>query len=118
MKFKLIDIEKRKDVTCFYCGTNKSVKYEIKLFDDDTVPDINKRYCCNRCIGMFIDNRYTYKIAKANNLATHFGLVENNEYILMQHKHLYGTQSVFNLSGQYLLECRTDCFKDYRDFIN
>ena len=58
MRFKLIDIEKRKDATCFYCGTNKSVKYEIKLFDNDTLHDINKRYCCNKCICMFMDNKY------------------------------------------------------------
>lgn len=56
MKFKLIDREKRKEVRCYYCGTDKSVKYEIRIFDDDTIQDINKRYCCNKCVCMFIDD--------------------------------------------------------------
>ena len=56
MKYKLIDSEKRKEVQCYYCGTDKSVKYEVNLFDDDTIQDINKRYCCNKCICMLFDN--------------------------------------------------------------
>lgn len=117
MRFKLINIEERNHFTCFFCGTDKSVKYEIKLFDDPNISDISRRYCCNKCILMLIDNKYDYKIATANNLATNFGLTQNQKYIIMKHKYLYGILSVYDLNGNYLTECRTDCFEDYHNFI-
>lgn len=56
MRFELIDIEKRKNFRCYYCETDKSVKYKVRLFDDPTIEDINERYCCNKCILIFIDD--------------------------------------------------------------
>lgn len=55
MYFELLDIETRKKVLCYFCGTNKSVKYKVNLFDDPTIQDINERFCCNKCICFFID---------------------------------------------------------------
>lgn len=61
MRISIIDIEKRKDARCFYCNTDKSVKYKIDLFDDETIPDINIRMCCNKCILMFTDDEKELK---------------------------------------------------------
>ena len=55
MKFKLIDRDKRANAKCYFCGKNQSVKYEVRIFDDDSIEDINLRYCCNRCVCMFAD---------------------------------------------------------------
>ena len=55
MRFTLIDIEARQNAKCFYCNTNKSVKYLVELFDNPNIEDINKRYCCNKCITMLFD---------------------------------------------------------------
>ena len=46
MKFKLLDKEQRKEARCYFCGTDKSVKYEVRIFNDDSIEDINKRHCC------------------------------------------------------------------------
>ena len=56
MKYKLIDSEKRKEVQCYYCGTDKSVKYEVNHFDSEAMQEIDKRYCCNKCICVLFDN--------------------------------------------------------------
>ena len=61
MRFELIDIEKRKGLRCYYCERTESVKYKVKLFDD-SISDINERYCCNKCILMFIDDLETLKL--------------------------------------------------------
>ena len=53
MKFKLISAKERNGIRCYFCGTSKSVKYEVRIFDD--VPDIRKRYCCNKCVLVFVD---------------------------------------------------------------
>lgn len=46
----MIPIEKRENYRCYYCGTNKSVKYIVKVFD----PIINNNTisvpCCNKCV--------------------------------------------------------------------
>ena len=54
MKFKLIDREKRKEVRCYYCDTDKSVKYKVLLFNNNTIKETDYRYCCNKCILMLI----------------------------------------------------------------
>ena len=54
MKIKLIDKERGKDAKCYFCGTNKSVKYEIKISGNNIISDIN-RYSCNKCVLMFYD---------------------------------------------------------------
>ena len=55
MRFTLLDIEARQNAKCFYCNTNKSVKYLVELFDNPNIEDINKRYCCNKCITVLFD---------------------------------------------------------------
>lgn len=54
------------------------------------------------------------KIAMANWMAeTYYGLVSNKEYAL--EKNCFGTWSVYDFEGNYIIECRTDCFDNYRD---
>ena len=55
MRFTLLDIEARQNVKCYFCHTDKSVKYLVELFDNPNIEDINKRYCCNKCITMLFD---------------------------------------------------------------
>lgn len=55
MKIKLIDVDERKDLRCYFCGTSKSVKYKIALFNNNSIQDINERCCCNKCACIFID---------------------------------------------------------------
>jgi hypothetical protein len=117
MNFRLIDYETRKRVRCCICGTDVSVKYELKSFNDN-VKEENRRYYCNKCITLNLDNNYSYKYARANMLATSYGLTTGNVYIILKHKHLYGTVSVYDTDGMYLCECRTDCFDKYADLIN
>lgn len=55
------------------------------------------------------------KIAKANGLGNfYYGLTCNKEYVLERSGN--GKWSVYDLDGNYITECRTDCFDDYRDF--
>lgn len=48
MKFKLISIKDRNAKTCYFCGTNKSVKYHSKIKHGD-VEEIDIS-CCNKCV--------------------------------------------------------------------
>jgi hypothetical protein len=58
------------------------------------------------------------KIAKANCLAEfYYGLIPNKKYILERFRDgPLSTWSVYDFNGNYITECRTDCFDDYRDF--
>jgi hypothetical protein len=53
MKFKLINSETRKTAHCCFCGTNKSVKYEVNP-KNKLVRDA-KAYSCNKCVCVFAD---------------------------------------------------------------
>lgn len=55
MKLKPISPEERKNAKCYFCGTDKSVKYIVRVFEDDSIEDINHRPCCNKCALMFND---------------------------------------------------------------
>ncbi len=45
---KLIPNWQEQDLTCAFCGTKKSVKYELELHDFES--DVPKIVCaCNRC---------------------------------------------------------------------
>lgn len=46
---KLIPIEERGKYRCHFCGTNKSVKYVIKIFDPVIDDKPVKVTCCNKC---------------------------------------------------------------------
>lgn len=46
---KLIPIEERGKYRCHFCGTNKSVKYVIKIFDPVISDKPAKVTCCNKC---------------------------------------------------------------------
>ena len=55
------------------------------------------------------------KIAKANWMAEKcYGLKSNVEYIL-ERTH-YGNWSVYDFNGNYITECRTDAFDNFRNF--
>lgn len=41
--YKIIPDWWRKKLICYYCGTNKSVKYAVRS-------GVSTVYCCNKCI--------------------------------------------------------------------
>ena len=51
---KLIPNWHEKNLTCWVCGTNKSVKYKTKLIIIDTLPladETEEEVCvCNKCV--------------------------------------------------------------------
>lgn len=48
MKMKLLPLDERKNIKCHFCGTNKSVKYMVRVVKDRTNAHITVP-CCNRC---------------------------------------------------------------------
>ena len=48
MKFKLLSIKDRSRSVCYFCGTNKSVKYKSKIQQESG--DEIKICSCNICI--------------------------------------------------------------------
>ena len=52
----LIPGEMRKGLYCFFCGTDKSVKYLKTIIDSGFTKDILVTVCCcNKCIARFSD---------------------------------------------------------------
>lgn len=51
-------------------------------------------------------------IAVANERAVAYGLTVGKQYIVESNG--YGLKSVYDLSGNYIIECRTDAFDNYR----
>lgn len=45
MRFTLIPDWTKKNLQCYFCGTTKSVKYEMEMDDKPT-----KVYVCNKCV--------------------------------------------------------------------
>ena len=54
------------------------------------------------------------KIAKANWMSERFGIIPNKDYILERSPG--STWSVYDFDGNYITECRTDCFNNYRNY--
>lgn len=53
---ELIPNWQEQDLTCAFCGTKKSVKYEIPVVIIDTIPaeeQSNKVCACNKCALLF-----------------------------------------------------------------
>ena len=49
---KLISVEDRKGKRCYFCGTDLSVKYLVKVKESNRSKDEVEVYCCNRCVVM------------------------------------------------------------------
>ena len=53
---KIIPSDKRDSARCYFCGTNKSVKYLVRLKE----PMLSKASmlvcCCNKCVAMNYEN--------------------------------------------------------------
>lgn len=47
-----------------------------------------------------------------------FGIPDVIDYILVRQSGKEVCWEVYDIYGQYLTECRTDCFDNYRDFKN
>lgn len=48
MKFELLSIKDRSTRVCYFCGTNKSVKYKSKIKKENG--DEIDIFSCNRCV--------------------------------------------------------------------
>lgn len=46
---KLIENWPEKNLRCHFCGTGKSVKYEVEVMDPVVSSEPSVVYCCNRC---------------------------------------------------------------------
>lgn len=52
---KYIENWPNKNLTCHFCGTDKSVKYEVEIKDADG--KIHSVPCCNMCALLYIINQ-------------------------------------------------------------
>ena len=50
---KIINMSDRKNCRCYFCGTQKSVKYIVKVFDTGFQNPPTEVYACNRCALLF-----------------------------------------------------------------
>lgn len=49
---KMIEVSKRKNCKCHFCGTDKSVKYLVEIFDPIVANKTTEVCCCNKCYAL------------------------------------------------------------------
>lgn len=52
MKIKLLSTEERKGARCWFCGTNKSVKYVAQMVNTNSLSSLKYMniLVCNKCV--------------------------------------------------------------------
>lgn len=53
---KMIPSDKRDSARCYFCGTNKSVKYLVRLKEPMFSKASMLVCCCNKCVAMNYEN--------------------------------------------------------------